>query len=190
MLSDAKYDLHDAGLLRAETERGVCRVICFDPRHDLTLATMEQPAIRRVVDVWAAQEAELAFAREDIGYVQIFENRGAMMGASNPHPHCQIWATQHVPERTRRWSSHAQREHLAAHGSPLLLDYLALELREGERIVAQNESWVALVPFWAVWPFELLLLPRVHIGSNLRGARCTQRDGSSQHPAQDGDRRL
>ncbi len=171
---EASLDIEDAGLLRAETERGVCRVICFDPRHDLTLATMEQAAIRRVVDVWAAQESELA-ARADIAYVQIFENRGAMMGASNPHPHCQVWATQHLPnEPVAELAS--QRAHYAEHGSPLLLDYLALELREGERIVAQNESWVALVPFWAVWPFEVMLLPRQHAGS-LRTLDTPARDG-------------
>jgi UDPglucose--hexose-1-phosphate uridylyltransferase len=171
---EASLDVDNAGLLRAETERGVCRVICFDPRHDLTLATMEEPAIRRVVDTWAAQEAELA-AREDIAYVQIFENRGAMMGASNPHPHCQIWSTQHIPNDPAVELA-AQREYYAAHGAPLLLDYLALELREGERIVAQNESWVALVPFWAVWPFEVMLLPRQHTGS-LRTLDTHSRDG-------------
>ena len=171
---EASLDIEDAGLLRAETERGVCRVICFDPRHDLTLATMEQAAIRRVVDVWAAQESELA-ARADIAYVQIFENRGAMMGASNPHPHCQVWATQHLPnEPVAELAS--QRAHYTEHSSPLLLDYLALELREGERIVAQNESWVALVPFWAVWPFEVMLLPRQHAGS-LRTLDIPARDG-------------
>lgn len=173
-VADAKLDLDDAGLLRAETEGGVCRVICFDPRHDLTLATMEQTAIRRVVDVWATQEAELA-EREDVGYVQIFENRGAMMGASNPHPHCQIWATQHIPNEPTLELA-AQREHYAAHGSPLLLDYLALEQREGERIVAENDSWVALVPFWAVWPFEVLLIPRSHSAS-LRALDSAARDG-------------
>jgi UDPglucose--hexose-1-phosphate uridylyltransferase len=173
-ITEATFDLDNAGLLRAETERGVCRVICFDPRHDLTLATMEQPAIRHVVDTWAAQEAELA-SREDIAYVQIFENRGAMMGASNPHPHCQIWATQHIPNDPAVELA-AQREHYAAHGTPLLLDYLALELREGERIVAQNDSWVALVPFWAVWPFEVMLLPRQHTGS-LRTLDTAARDG-------------
>ena len=170
----AAFDLDGAGLLRAETERGVCRVICFDPRHDLTLATMEESAIRNVVNVWAAQEAELA-AREDIAYVQIFENRGAMMGASNPHPHCQIWATQHVPNEPLA-ELEAQRNHYTAQGSALLLDYLALELREGERVVAENESWVAVVPFWAVWPFELLLLPRQHTTS-LRTMDNASRDG-------------
>ena len=173
-VATAEFDLQNAGLLRAETERGVCRVICFDPRHDLTLATMEQSAIRNVVDVWAAQETELAL-REDIAYVQIFENRGAMMGASNPHPHCQIWATQHIPNDPAAELA-AQREHYATNGSPLLLDYLALELREGERIVAENDSWVALVPFWAVWPFEVLLVPRQHAVS-LRTLDDTSREG-------------
>jgi len=151
-------DAGNAGLLRAATERGVCRVLCFDPRHDLTLATMSVPAIKRVVDVWAAQEAELG-GRDDIAYVQIFENRGAMMGASNPHPHGQIWATEHVPNEPALELA-SQQAHYAEHGSSLLGDYLALELQQNERIVSTNDTWVALVPFWAVWPFELLLLPR------------------------------
>jgi UDPglucose--hexose-1-phosphate uridylyltransferase len=157
----AEFDIENAGLLRAATERGVCRVLCFDPRHDLTLATMDPEAIRRVVDVWTAQELDLA-SREDIRYVQIFENRGAMMGASNPHPHGQIWATEHIPNEPAAELS-SQKEYLARHGRPLLLDYLDLELKLRERIVAENDSWVALVPFWAVWPFETLLLPRTHI---------------------------
>ncbi len=154
----AAIDVDQAGLLRAATERGVCRVLCFDPRHDLTLATMEPAAIRRVVDVWAALEAELA-ARPEIGYVQIFENRGAMMGASNPHPHGQIWATEHVPNESAAEHA-AQQAYLAQKGVPLLADYLRLELAQAERIVAENDGWVALVPFWAVWPFEVMLLPR------------------------------
>ncbi len=160
-VAPAEFDVESAGLLRATTERGVCRVLCFDPRHDLTLATMGVEAIRRVVDVWAAQEFELA-ARDDIRYVQIFENRGAMMGASNPHPHGQIWATEHVPNEPAA-ELVSQKEYLAEHGRPLLLDYLAMELKLRERIVAENDSWVALVPFWAVWPFETLLLPRAHV---------------------------
>ena len=115
-------------------------------------------AIRRVVDVWAEQELELG-GRSEIGYVQIFENRGAMMGASNPHPHGQIWATEHIPNETVLESS-SQRDYFAEHGKTLLSDYLELELRQQERLVAMNDDWVALVPFWAVWPFELLLLPR------------------------------
>lgn len=170
----ASFDLENAGLLRASTENGVCRVLCFDARHDLTLATMSVESIRRVVDVWAAQEAELG-AREEIGYVQIFENRGAMMGASNPHPHGQIWATEHIPNEPTMELA-AQREYRDAHGVSLLSSYLELELKQGERIVAQNESWVALVPFWAVWPFELMVLPRAAVAT-LRGLDEAGRDG-------------
>jgi UDPglucose--hexose-1-phosphate uridylyltransferase len=170
----AGLDVGDAGLLRASTESGICRVLCFDPRHDLTLATMSAESIRRVVDVWAAQEAELS-AREDVGYVQIFENRGAMMGASNPHPHGQIWATEHIPNEPAIELA-AQQEYMAAHGVSLLSAYLELELKQGERIVAENESWVALVPFWAVWPFELLVLPRATVAT-LRDLDTAGRDG-------------
>ena len=170
----AEYDLESVGLLRATTERGVCRVLCFDPRHDLTLATMGAEAIRRVVDVWAAQELELA-SREDIRYVQIFENRGAMMGASNPHPHGQIWATEHIPNEPAA-ELVSQREYLAERGRPLLPDYLKLELKLRERIVAENDSWVALVPFWAVWPFETLLLPRAQVRT-LNELDASGRDG-------------
>jgi UDPglucose--hexose-1-phosphate uridylyltransferase len=157
----ASLDVDSAGLIRAETERGLCRVLCFDPRHDLTLATMEVPAIRRVVEMWADQAAELG-ARPDIQYVQIFENRGAMMGASNPHPHGQIWATQHIPNEPAL-ELDAQLAYLSEHQQPLLSAYLTLELAQRERIVAENESWAALVPFWAVWPFELLLLPKQQV---------------------------
>jgi UDPglucose--hexose-1-phosphate uridylyltransferase len=149
---------NSAPLLRAETERGICRVVCFNPRHDLTMATMPVASIRHVVDVWAEQEQELG-SRDDIRYVQIFENRGSMMGASNPHPHGQIWATEHIPNDPAVELA-AQREYFAAHGTSLLSDYAATELQQQERIVATNETWIAVVPFWAVWPFELLLLPR------------------------------
>ena len=157
----AELDVENAGLLCATTERGVCRVLCFDPRHDLTLPTMAPAAIRRVVDVWAAQELELG-ARDYIRYVQVFENRGAMMGASNPHPHGQIWATEHIPDEPAA-ELVSQREYLAQRGRPLLVDYLDLELNLGERIVSEKDAWGALVPFWAVWPFEVLLLPRIHV---------------------------
>lgn len=151
-------DVDSAGLLRAEAERGICRVLCFDPRHDLTLATMEPAAIRNVVDVWVAQSTDLG-ARAGIRYVQIFENRGAMMGASNPHPHGQIWATEHIPNEPLA-EQYAQMEFFSQHDEPLLQHYLRIELAQGERVVTKNETWVAVVPFWAAWPFELLLLPR------------------------------
>ena len=157
----AALDVEEKGLLRATTERGECRVLCFSPRHDLTLATMPVESIARVVDVWAEQERDLG-ARQDIGYVQIFENRGAMMGASNPHPHCQIWATEHVSD-IPAVEQRMQQAYFAEHGRALLLDYLELELKQDERVVAANASWVALVPFWAVWPYEVLLLPRARV---------------------------
>ena len=170
----ATLDIANAGLLRAQTERGVCRVLCFDPRHDLTLATMPLPAVRRVVDAWGEQAAELG-SRPEIQYVQIFENRGAMMGASNPHPHGQIWATEHIPNVPTA-ELIAQREYFATHNELLLSAYLRLELAEQTRIVTQNPSWVALVPFWAVWPFELLLLPTERV-STVEAMSHTQREG-------------
>jgi UDPglucose--hexose-1-phosphate uridylyltransferase len=169
----ATLDIESAGLIRAETERGLCRVLCFDPRHDLTLATMEVPAIRRVVEMWAEQAAELG-ARPDIAYVQIFENRGAMMGASNPHPHGQIWATQHIPNEPAIELA-SQLAYQAEHRGPLLSAYLTLELAQQIRVVAENELWAALVPFWAVWPFELLLLPK-HSVARVEELTDPQRD--------------
>ena len=171
---NVSMDEGNAGLLRAATERGVCRVLCFDPRHDLTLATMPVAGIRRVVEMWAAQEAELG-ERPGIGYVQIFENRGAMMGASNPHPHGQIWATEHLPDEPAA-ELQAQTLYLAEHGRPLLGAYLEAELRLGERVVAGNDTWVTLVPFWAVWPFEVLLLPR-RAAARMGDLDAGERDG-------------
>jgi UDPglucose--hexose-1-phosphate uridylyltransferase len=159
----APATMDESGLMRAETERGVCRVVCFDPRHDLTLATMELPAIERVLDTWTAQAAELG-ARSEIGYVQIFENRGAMMGASNPHPHGQIWATEHLPNEAATELA-AQKAYLAEHKQALLPAYIELELKQRERIVAENDTWAAVVPFWAVWPFETLLLPKRRVAA-------------------------
>jgi UDPglucose--hexose-1-phosphate uridylyltransferase len=151
-----------SGLLVAEPVRGICRVVCFDPRHDLTLSGMEPAAIRRIVDTWAGQTAELG-SIPWVRHVQIFENRGAMMGASNPHPHGQIWADESVPGEPAKEIS---RQHAyAAGGSCLLCDYLRAELRAGRRIVCQNAEYVAVVPFWAVWPYETLVLPRRQAGA-------------------------
>ena len=146
----------DHPLFRVQGERGICRVICFSPRHDLTLAQMETPDIRRVVDTWAEQTSDLG-ERDFIGYVQIFENKGAMMGCSNPHPHGQIWSTSRLPREIEKEIA-AQRDYYAAHGATLLADYLAEEQRRAERIVYANEHWTVLVPFWAIWPFETLLI--------------------------------
>jgi UDPglucose--hexose-1-phosphate uridylyltransferase len=156
---------HDAGeftdgLLRAASQPGRCRVVCFSPRHDITLAGMAPEAIRRVIDVWAEQTGELG---ERFRWVQVFENRGAAMGASNPHPHGQIWASRHVPMIPAR-KLEAQQRYFEAHARDLLGDYLAQESERGERIVCRNDHWVALVPFWAVWPFETMLIPARQVG--------------------------
>lgn len=158
-----RLDVGNKGLLVAEGEPGICRVMCFSPRHDLTLSSMSVPEIEEVVRVWTAQFAELAAVRE-INHVQIFENRGDMMGSSNPHPHCQIWATASIPEQPER-ELEAQRKYLAAHGNCLLCDYLALEQSQAARLVCANDGFVAMVPFWAVWPFEVLLCSRRHVAS-------------------------
>jgi UDPglucose--hexose-1-phosphate uridylyltransferase len=151
------------GLLRAETERGLCRVLCFHPDHSLTLAGMDVADIVRVVEAWTTEFQELG-ARPEIRHVQIFENRGAMMGSSNPHPHGQIWATEHIPDEPAAELAN-QLAYRTQHQSCLLCDTLRIELEKAERIVCQNDQFVALVPFWAVWPFETLLLPRTHVGS-------------------------
>ena len=149
------------GLLIAESERGICRVVCFSPRHDLTLARMDVTALGAVVDTWIAQCVELATV-PGIAYATVFENRGPMMGASNPHPHCQIWATEHVPNDPAHELS-AMTAYHARKGSCLLCDYVALELAAGERVVCANDGFVAVVPFWAAWPFEALVLSRRHV---------------------------
>ena len=148
----------DDPLLVARAETGVCRVICYAGEHHLTLARLAPDRIRRVVDAWVQQYEALA-RRPDIAAVTIFENRGKMMGASNPHPHGQVWATASVPNELAREDAR-QRAHFDAHHSPLLMDYLAREMAADERIVFANAHFVTLVPFWAAWPFETLLLPR------------------------------
>lgn len=155
--------LEDHGLLRAESERGTCRVVCFSPRHDLTLAEIDVSSITRVVGTWCEQYAELE-SYPYIGYVQIFENRGSMMGASNPHPHGQIWATEHLPFLVAR-EAETQLEYFNNNGRSLLGDYLDQELEDGSRLVCANDHFVALVPFWAVWPFETLVVSRRQVGA-------------------------
>ncbi len=154
-------EMNEGGLLRAQTERGHCEVLCFSPRHDLTLPRMATEDIQAVIEVWIEKYRTLG-SRPDISWVQIFENRGAVMGSSNPHPHGQIWATQHLPDLPAR-EDRAQRDYRSGQGRCLLCDYAALERSKGERVVFENDSFVALVPFWAVWPFEALLLPKRHV---------------------------
>lgn len=143
-------------VFRIQPVRGECRVICFSPRHDLTLAQMEVPDIRRVVDVWADQVIELG---RSYRWVQLFENKGAVMGCSNPHPHGQVWAGSALPNEPAAEEQN-QHQYFDQYDSPLLLDVAQREQEAGSRIVVQNNHWLALVPFWAIWPFEILLLPR------------------------------
>jgi len=144
-------------LFRAQAERGVCRVLCFSPRHDWTLAHMPVEDIRRVVDTWAQQTTELADSHKWLTYIQVFENKGEMMGCSNPHPHGQIWSTEHLPRETSR-EDIAQRAYFNEHGRTMLADILWEEQKQAERIVYSNDHFTVLVPFWAVWPFEVLLV--------------------------------
>lgn len=157
VLPDAPPAPADASpLFRADAVRGEARVLCFSPRHDLTLAEMSPAEIRLVVDRWAGQTAELGARFQ---WVQVFENRGDMMGASNPHPHGQIWATDRMGSIAAR-EDQQQRAYLDRHGASLLLDYAKLERQLGARSVLENDSWLVVVPYWAVWPFETLLLPK------------------------------
>ena len=142
-------------------EYGTCRVLCYSPRHDLGLGDLSQPAVERIVEAWTEQYAELG-SDPGIGHVQIFENRGEAMGASNPHPHGQIWATEHIPTHVAREQAHLIEQ------PTLIADYLSSELDEPARVVEANEHAVAVVPYWAVWPFETLVAPRRPVASLLQ----------------------
>ncbi|MGD0697493.1 MAG: UDP-glucose--hexose-1-phosphate uridylyltransferase [Terriglobia bacterium] len=159
----ADRDKGHANLLVVESEQGICRVVCFSPRHDLTISQMDRADIRKVVDVWAEQYRELG-ALPFINHVQIFENRGAIMGCSNPHPHCQIWANASIPNEPEKEKKSFQ-DYLRAKGSCLVCDYLALEQDLGQRLAIENDHFLALVPFWAVWPFETMLIGKRHAGA-------------------------
>ena len=161
-LTGETYEQNLSGLLVANAEKGICRVVCFSPRHDLTLAKMGVPALRAVVDVWIEQYSSLG-SDPGINSVLIFENRGAMMGASNPHPHGQIWANATLPnEPTKEQASLlAYQQH---HQSCLLCDYGNIETKRSERIVCENDEFTAVVPFWAVWPFETIVISKRHFG--------------------------
>jgi UDPglucose--hexose-1-phosphate uridylyltransferase len=148
------------GLLIAESEPGLCRVVCFSPRHNLTIANMEPADLRRVVDVWAEQFSGLG-AMPFIRYVQIFENRGAMMGASNPHPHCQIWSNHAIPNEVAKETA-SQLAWREERRTCLLCEYVGREQASPERVVEENAGFLIVVPFWAVWPFETMVLPKRH----------------------------
>jgi UDPglucose--hexose-1-phosphate uridylyltransferase len=156
------------GLLQARPERGICRVVCFSPRHDLTLSQMSAAAVRGVVDVWATQYADLR-AKDFIRWVQVFENRGDMMGCSNSHPHGQIWATSALPNEAMKELATFENR-----ATCVLCDYLSLEMKSRERLVCENGSFVAVAPFWAVWPFEVLVTARRHV-ADLSGFHESER---------------
>lgn len=153
-----ELNLQSDPLFRAASERGLCKVICFSPRHDHSVPDMSLDGVSKVVRVWM-DEYEAFKTNSEIGYVQIFENKGEIMGCSNPHPHCQIWASSSLPLEVEK-ETDSQRDYLDEHGRPLLLDYVERELELQVRVVCENDSFAVVVPFWAVWPFETMVLPK------------------------------
>lgn len=156
-------EIKEDDLLVAQSEAGMCRVVCFSPRHDLTIPLMPLGAVRQVINVWAEQFQELEKAPW-VRHIQIFENRGSLMGASNVHPHCQVWANASLPNLPNRELSSFKAFQSEKH-SCLLCEYLKLELDKNERIVCQNHSFAVIVPYWALWPFETLLLSKRHVAT-------------------------
>jgi UDPglucose--hexose-1-phosphate uridylyltransferase len=165
LLNTPDGGLNDDELLVANSQKGICRVISFSPRHDLTLPQMETTEIRKVVDVWQSEFENLA-SYPWIKHIQIFENKGDIMGCSNPHPHGQIWAQNSIPVEVAK-ETQQQKSHFEQKGSSLLGDYLALELKRQERVIFQNDHFVVLVPFWAVWPYETMIISKRHVTSIL-----------------------
>ena len=159
----AELVVADDPLFSASSESGICKVICFSPRHDLSVPYMCLDDVSAVVQVWIDEYN--AFRRmPNISYAQIFENKGQIMGSSNPHPHCQIWASADLPHVVSQ-EQDSQNAYLQQHGHPMLVDYVKKELDRKDRLVYQNEHFVVVVPFWAVWPFETMILPRRHYRS-------------------------
>jgi len=153
--------VNEEGLLVANSESGVCKVICFSPRHDLTLPQMKVDDIEKVIELWQEEFTTIA-SNPSIKYIQIFENKGEIMGCSNPHPHGQIWSSSSVPLELSKETTQ-QKKYFDKHHKSLLSAYLELELRKKERIVLENEAFVALVPFWATWPYEIMIVSKRHI---------------------------
>lgn len=156
-------EMSEGEFFLAKSERGLCKVICFSPRHDLTIPEMEVAGIQEVVQLWQKEYAELG-ERDYINYVQIFENKGQVMGCSNPHPHGQIWAQESVPDEPLKKQQNFKR-YFEKYGRTMLPDYLQAELLKKDRILFENEHFVGLIPFWAVWPFEAMIIPRTHVAS-------------------------
>ena len=155
---DSKVFKVEDGLLKAQSEQGICKVICFSPDHSKSLADMTPSEIEKVVFAWQREYKELA-ENDLINYVQIFENKGAVMGCSNPHPHGQIWSQTTLPNEVDKKNTQ-QLNYFKKNNSSLLCDYLAQELEKQERIIFENDAFVVLIPFWAVWPFEAMIAPK------------------------------
>ncbi len=170
--SDVPFEKFKNGLLRAESESGTCRVVCFSPDHSLTLPVMDEENIDKVVQLWQKEFKSLG-SREDINYVQIFENKGAMMGCSNPHPHGQIWSQRSIPQEIQKKNDHF-KEYWDNNKSGLLGDYLKQELELKERIIVETDHFVALIPYWAVWPYEVMIAPKTQ-HQNILGLNTEER---------------
>ncbi|UII27401.1 UDP-glucose--hexose-1-phosphate uridylyltransferase [Fulvivirga maritima] len=158
LTSDFTGDGYDKGLMKAKSEKGICKVICFSPRHDLTIPELEVGEIKGVVDLWAKECAELSQI-EYVNHIQIFENKGSIMGCSNPHPHGQIWAQESIPVEPAKKAVNFEKYYNNL-GKSILEDYLKQELEDDERIIFKNDHFVVLVPFWAVWPYETMIIPK------------------------------
>jgi UDPglucose--hexose-1-phosphate uridylyltransferase len=164
LLSDSpSSSMNEGDILIAEHEPGICRVVCFSPKHNLTLAEMAKEDIKKVVNIWSEEYKTLG-SDPGVGYVQIFENKGEIMGCSNPHPHGQIWAQRSIPAEPAKELRQMKR-FLESHGECVLCRYVKTELKSGDRIVSSNSHFLAVVPFWAVWPFEVMILSVRHLQS-------------------------
>lgn len=161
LLSNTSSDCYTNGLLKAVGERGICKVVCFSPNHSRTLSNMETKEIAQVITTWQKEYKNLG-NKPYINHVQIFENKGGAMGCSNPHPHGQIWAQEFIPTEVQK-KTKTQKEYFEKNNKSLLQAYVFQELEMKERIIYENESFVSMVPFWAIWPFEALILPKRHI---------------------------
>lgn len=161
LLIDTPVTETNNGLLRAKGESGICKVVCFSPDHSKTLPLMQVTEIEKVIGLWQKEYKELG-SKKGIGHVQIFENKGSLMGCSNPHPHGQIWAQKSIPQEVQK-KCQTQLKYWKEHNKSLLSDYIAQEIEANERVICQDEHFLALVPFWAVWPYEIMVLPKRHL---------------------------
>ena len=158
--NDSKSFKVNDGLLKAQSETGICKVICFSPDHSKSLADININDIQKVVETWQ-KEYKILGENKNINYVQIFENKGAVMGCSNPHPHGQIWSQSTLPNEVDK-KNQQQLSYYNQNKSSLLGDYINQELEKQERIIFENAGFVVLIPFWAVWPFETMIVPKTH----------------------------